>query len=73
MSISGPFYVQIVLSPSSMLHSVDNLVIACCFPNFSVYWVKFLQLKFRVQFANIAKISRSTVFDVMKMATTVWF
>ena len=40
------------------LFLIENLVIARCFPNFSAYLVKFLQLKFResVQLANIAKI-----------------
>ena len=45
-------------SLSLTLHSLENLVIACCFPDFSAHLSKFSQLKFRksVQFANIAKI-----------------
>ena len=45
-------------SLSLPLHSLENLVTACCFPDFSAHLSKFLQLKFResVQFANIAKI-----------------
>ena len=43
---------------SFTLHSLENLVTACCFPDFSVHLSKCSQLKFResVQFANIAKI-----------------
>ena len=36
-SISRPFHVRIVLSLSSMLHSVENLVIVCCFTDCSTY------------------------------------
>ena len=45
-------------SLSLTLHSLENLVTACCFPDFSAHLSKFSQLKFResVQFANIAKI-----------------
>ena len=63
-----PFQIQSVFSLSLMLHSLENLVIARCFPTFSAHLAKFLQIKFceSVQFANIAKIlpcenSRSTV------------
>ena len=57
-SISRPFQVRSVLSLSLTLHSLENLVIARCFPNFSAHLAKFSQLKYResVQFANIAKI-----------------
>ena len=45
-------------SLSLTLHSLDSLVTAHCFPNFSAHLAKFLQLKFceSVQFTNIAKI-----------------
>ena len=43
-SISGLFHVRIVLSLSSTLHSLENHVIAHCFPNFSAYLAKFLLL-----------------------------
>ena len=58
-SISEPFHVSIVLSLSSTLHSLENLVIAHCFPTLvHINFGEILQLKFResVQFANIAKI-----------------
>ena len=57
-SISRLFQVRRVLLLSLTLHSLENLVIACCLPDFSVDLEKFLQLKFResVQFMNIAKI-----------------
>ena len=41
MSISRLFHVRIVLLLSSMLHSLKNLVVACCFPSSSVYLADF--------------------------------
>ena len=54
-SISRLFHVRIVLSLSSTLNFLENLVIAPCFPDCSAYLVKCLQLKLyeSVQFANI--------------------
>ena len=73
MSISIPFHVQIVLSLSSTLHALENLVITHCFPDSRAYLAKFSQLTFceSVQFANIAKILpheifRSTIFEVVQ-------
>ena len=58
------FQVRSVLSLSLTLHSLENLVIARCFSNFSAHLAKFSQLKFResVQFANIAKILPREIF-----------
>ena len=58
VSISRLFHVQIMLSLSSTLHSLKNLVIACCFLDSSAYVAEFLRYKFckSIQFANIVKI-----------------
>ena len=52
-SISRPFQVQSVLSLSLTLHSLENLVIAHYFPNFSAHVAKFSQLKFCKYSENI--------------------
>lgn len=69
-SIPRPFHIQIVLLLSSMLHSLENFVIARCFPDFSAYLKKTLQWKSceSVQLVNTVKIlpceiSHSTVFS----------
>ena len=40
-SISRSFHVLIVLSLSSTLNSLENLIIACCFPDSSAYMANF--------------------------------
>ena len=52
-SISRQFHAQIVLSRSSMLHCLENLVIAHCGPDFSAYLAKFVKISPRVKSENI--------------------
>ena len=62
------FKFRACFSMSSTFHSLENLVIARCFPNFSAHLVKFSQLKFckSVQFANIVKILLCEKFPALR-------
>ena len=57
-SISRPFHVRIVLSLGSTLHSLNNLVIVCCFPDFSTYVSGKIHTAKVLQINTISRISR---------------